>query len=181
MVLHLPYGNLSHRADGIKTVWTPLPLLKFFLQKWRVIHIGWRRFQLKRGEHCPANTVVFKMSSGRLTTKQDVVTTFGKWRRVYDVLETSDLLRLEDVQFTTSWRLLTYDVFRVSGFQRPEDVWFMSSWRRPICDVLKTSDLQRLQDVWFTTSWRRPIYVVLKTSNLRHLEDIWLMTSWRRP
>ena len=40
--------------------------------------------------------------SPHLTTKQDVVTTFGKGRWVYDVLKTSDLRRLEDVQFTTS-------------------------------------------------------------------------------
>ena len=40
--------------------------------------------------------------SRRLATKQDVVTTSGKRRRIYDVLKTSDLRRLEDVQFTTS-------------------------------------------------------------------------------
>ena len=40
--------------------------------------------------------------SRRLTTKQDVVTTSGKRRRIYGVLKTSDLRRLEDVQFTTS-------------------------------------------------------------------------------
>ena len=53
----------------------------------------------------PANTDVFKISSGRLkkvTTKQDVVTTSGKRRWIYDVLKKSDLRRLEDVQFTTS-------------------------------------------------------------------------------
>ena len=102
-----------------------------------------------------ADTDVLKKSR-RLTTKQDVVTTSGKRRR------------LEDVQFTTSWKRLIYDVFRTSDLQRPEDVWFMSSWRRTICDVLKTSDLQRL------------IYDVLKTSNLRYLEDVQFTTSWRR-
>ena len=35
--------------------------------------------------------------SQRLTTKQDVVTTSGKRRRIYDVLKTSDLRHLEDV------------------------------------------------------------------------------------
>ena len=48
--------------------------------------------------------------SQRLMTKQDVVRTSGKRRRIYDVLKTSDLRRLEDVQFTTSWRRLIYDV-----------------------------------------------------------------------
>ena len=50
----------------------------------------------------PADTDVFKTSSRRLTTKQDVVTTSAKRRRIYDILKTSDLGRLEDVQFTTS-------------------------------------------------------------------------------
>ena len=72
-------------------------------------------------------------------TKQDFFTTFGKRHQIYDVLKTSYLLRLEDVQFTTSWR-------------------------RPIYVVLKTSNLRRLEDVLFTTSWRRLIYDVLKTS-----------------
>ena len=40
--------------------------------------------------------------SRRLATKQDVVTTSGKRRRIYDVLKTSDLRHLEDVQFRTS-------------------------------------------------------------------------------
>ena len=39
--------------------------------------------------------------SRRLATKQDVVTTSGKRRRIYDVLKTSDLRRLEDVRFTS--------------------------------------------------------------------------------
>ena len=38
----------------------------------------------------------------RLTTKQDVAMTSVKRRRIYDVLKTSDLRRLEDVQFATS-------------------------------------------------------------------------------
>ena len=131
----------------------------------------------------PADTDIFKTFSGRLimvttlTTKQDVVTTSEKRHRICDVLKTSDLRRLENVQLTTSWRRLIYDVIRTSGLQCSEDVWFTSSWRRPIWDVLKMSDLQRLQDVWFTTSWRRLIYVVLKTSNLRRLENVWFTTS----
>ena len=40
--------------------------------------------------------------SRRLATKQDVVTTSGKRRRIYEVLKTSDLRRLKDVQFRTS-------------------------------------------------------------------------------
>ena len=40
--------------------------------------------------------------SRRFTTKPDVVTTSGKRRRIYDVLKTSDLRHLEDVQFGTS-------------------------------------------------------------------------------
>ena len=40
--------------------------------------------------------------SPRLATKQDVVTTSGKRRRIYDLLKTSDLRRLEDVQFRMS-------------------------------------------------------------------------------
>ena len=51
---------------------------------------------------------VFKRSR-RLTTKQDVFTTSGKKRWIYDVLKTSDLGRLEDV-------------FRTSDLGRPEDV-----------------------------------------------------------
>ena len=100
--------------------------------------------------------------SRRLTTKQDVVTTSGKRRRIYDVLKMSN-----------------YDVFRTSGLWRTEDVWFMLSSRRPIWDILKTSGLQRLQEVWFRTSGRRPIYVVLKMYNLRRLEDVWFTTTLR--
>ena len=89
-------------------------------------------------------------------------------------LMTSDLRRLIDVQFTTSWRCLIYDVFRKSGLRRPEDVWFTSSWRRPIWDVLNPSDLRRLQDVklgrledvQFRMSWRRLIYDVCKTTSV---------------
>ena len=142
----------------------------------------------------PADTDVFKTSSGRL---KKVTTSYDQTRRRYDVWKmTSDLRLLEDVWFTSSWRRpiynvlksLIYDVFRTSGFQRPQDVWFTSSWRRLICDVWKTSDLQRLQDIClrrfedvrFTLSWRRPMYNILKTSDLWRIEEVWFMTSWRR-
>ena len=63
---------------------------KFFLKHSQRTQTSLRRLQdvLKR--------------SRRLATKQDVVTTSGKRRRIYDVLKTSDLRRLEDVQFRTS-------------------------------------------------------------------------------
>ena len=149
-------------------------------------HIG-SNFIFLSINYLPADTDVFKISPGRLkrsrrlTTKQDIVTMSGKRHRIYDVLKTSDLRRLEDLQFTTSWRRPIYVILKMSNLRRFEDVWFtpssgrlvfnvlkdvwfMSSWRRPICDVSKTSDLQRLQDVWFTTSWRRPIYVICRTA-----------------
>ena len=73
--------------------------------------------------------------SRRLTTKQDVVTTCRKRRWIYDVwiydvLKTSDLRCLEDVQFATSWKRLIYKVFRTSDLRRLRDAWFMTSWRR---------------------------------------------------
>ena len=40
--------------------------------------------------------------SRRFTTKQDVVKTSGKRPRIYNVLKTSDLRRLKDIEFTTS-------------------------------------------------------------------------------
>ena len=81
--------------------------------------------------------------SRRLRTKQDVVTASGKGRRIYDVLKTSDLRHLADVQFATSWKRLIYDVFKTSDLRLLEDVRFTSSWKRPICDVLKTSVKRR--------------------------------------
>ena len=53
--------------------------------------------------------VVFK-SSRRLTTKPDVVTTSYRRCPIYDVLKTTDLRRLKDVQFATSWKRLIYNV-----------------------------------------------------------------------
>ena len=65
--------------------------------------------------------------SRRLTTKPDAVTTSGKRRHIYNVLKTSDLRPLEDVQFVASWRCLIYDVFRISDLRRLEEVRFTSS------------------------------------------------------
>ena len=112
--------------------------------------VSFTRYQSFFYQIFPADTDVFKTSSGRL---KKVTTSYDQARRWHDVWKkTSDLRRLEDV-------------------------WFMSSWRRPIYNVLKTSDLRRLQDVWCTTSWRRLIYVVLKRSNLRRLENVWFTAS----
>ena len=81
--------------------------------------------------------------------------------------------RLKKVTTSCDQTRHRHDVWKkTSNLQRLEDVWFTSSWRRQICDVLKTSDLLRLQDVWSTTFWRRPIYFVLKTSNYERLEDV---------
>ena len=80
----------------------------------------------------------------RLTIKQDVVTTSGKRRLIFDVLRTSNLQHLEDVQFMTSWRRLIYDFLWTSDLWRLEDTRFMSSWKRPVYDVLKTSVKRRL-------------------------------------
>ena len=105
---------------------------------------------------------VSKRSRG-LTTNLSVVTTSGKRRLIYEIFKTSDLRRLEDVWFTTSW-----------------DVWFTTSCGRPLYVVLKTSNLRRLEDIWLTTSWVRLIHDVLKTSDLRRLEVVQFKTSSRR-
>ena len=101
----------------------------------------------------PANTDVFKTSSGRL---KKATTSYDQTRRSQGV-----------------WRKLSY-------LRRPEDVGFTSPWRRQVCDVLKTSILWCLEDVWFTMSSRRLIYDVFNTSNLLRLQDVWFTTSWRR-
>ena len=90
--------------------------------------------------------------SRRLSNKQNVVTTSGKRRPIYDVLKTSDL-----------------DVLKTSNLGRLENVWFTTFSGRLIYDALKTSNLRCLEDVQFTTSWRRLIYDVLKTSVKWHL------------
>ena len=74
---------------------------------------------------------VSKRSRG-LTTNLSVVTTSGKRRLIYEVFNTSDLRRLEDV-----------DVLKTSDLRR---------LRRLIYDVLRTSTLRRLEDVQFMTS-----------------------------
>ena len=100
-----------------------------------------------------ADTDVFEASSGR---RKKVTTSYDQTRRRHHVWKkTSDLRRLEDV-------------------------WFMTSWRRPIYVVLKTSNLWSLENVWFTTSWERLIYDVLKTSDLCRLEDVQFKTPSRR-
>ena len=97
---------------------------------------------------------VFKTSSGHF---KKVTPSYDQARRRQDVWKkTSDLRRLQDVQFTTSWRCLTYDVLRTSDLQHLEDIRFTSSSRRLTYDVLRMSDLRRL--------WRCPIYDIFKTS-----------------
>ena len=124
----------------------------------------------------------------RLTTKSDVVKLSGKRRLIYDILKTSYLRRLKDVQFTTSWRRLLYVVLKTSNLRRLEDVnlrrhadvWFKTSWRRLFYVVLKTSYLHRLEDVLFASSWRRPIYDVFKTPAKRRLCRNVVVTSIQR-
>ena len=121
--------------------------------------------------------------SWRLTNKPDVFTMSGRRSRICEVLKTSDLRRLEDVRFITSWRRLFYDVW----FTTSRRCWiyialkiiFTTSLRRMVYDVLRTYDLRRLEDAGFTSSQGQPIFDVWKTSNLRRLEDVWITTSWR--
>ena len=95
---------------------------------------------------------------------------YDRTRRRHDVLQkTSDLWRLEDVRFTTSWRRLVYAVLKISYFQRLEEAWFTTFWKRPIYNFLKTSDLRRLKDVGFTTSWRHLINDFLRRLDLWRL------------
>ena len=70
----------------------------------------------------------------------------------HKTLKTSKLRRLEDVQFTTSWKRVIYNVLRTFDLGRLEDVQFITSWRRLIYYVLKTSDLRCLEDVQFKVS-----------------------------
>ena len=104
----------------------------------------------KRISPYPADTDVFKTSSGRL---KEGKTSYNQTRCRQDLYE-------EDVRFTTSWRRLIYDVFKMSGLRRPED-----------------ARLRHLEVVQFTTSWRRLIYDVSKTSNMWRLEDLCKTTS----
>ena len=131
----------------------------------------------------PADTDVFKTSSGRL---RKVMTSYdqtsrdhdsGKRRRIYDVLKTPTLRRFEDVWFTTSSGRLIYDVLKTSDLSNLEDVQFATSWKCLIYSIFRTSDLRRLEDDQFTSSWRCPVYDVLKTSDLWRLEDFCKTTS----
>ena len=109
----------------------------------------------------PADTDVFKTSSGRL---KKVTTSYDQTRRRHDILQkTSDLRRLQDVWITSSWRRPIYDVLKTFDYV-----------------VLKTADLRRLEEVWFTSSWRHLIYVVLKTSVKRRLCSNVVATSIQR-
>ena len=64
----------------------------------------------------PADADVFRTSSRRL---KEMATSYDQ-TRCHDVWKkTSDLRRLEDIQFKTSWIRLIYDVFRTSGSRRP--------------------------------------------------------------
>ena len=93
-------------------------------------------------------------------------------RPIYNVLKMSDLLCLEDVWFTLSWRRLTSDVLKTSDLRCLKDVGFMLCWWRLMSYVLKTSDLRHFEDVQLMLSCRRLIYNVLKTCNLRRLENV---------
>ena len=59
--------------------------------------------------------------SRRLTNKQDVVTTSRKKGQIYDVIKTSDLRRLKDIKFTTSWRRMVYDFLKTYDLHCLED------------------------------------------------------------
>ena len=156
----------------------------------------WTQTSLKRHQD------VLKRSR-RLATKQDVVTTSGKRCRIYNVLKTSDLRPLEDVQlgrledvwFLMSWGRWIFDVLKTSDLSRLEDIqfrtsWgrliynikarFTSSWRRLICDALRMPDLRPLEDARSTWPWRLPIYDVLKTSLKRRLLSNVIATSMQR-
>ena len=159
--------------------WTLRYLLHLFLMYFREVAL----------DNFPADTDVLKRSQ-RLTTKPDVGRTSEKRRLIYDVLKTSYLRCLKDVQFTTSWTRFIYVVLKTSNLRRLEDVdlrcledvWFKTSWGSLIYDVLKTSDLRHLGSVWFATSWRRLIYIVLKEvqfkTSSRHLQnDVCIATS----
>ena len=114
------------------------------------LHLSIFFLPVRRRWSNPVYTDIFKTSSGRL---KKITTSYDQTRRPQYV-----------------WK-------KTSELRRLQEVLFLSSWRRLIYDVLKTSDLWRLEDVWFKTSWRRPTYVVLQTSNLWRLEDVCKTTS----
>ena len=68
----------------------------------------------------PADTDAFKTSLGRL---KKVTTSYDQTRRRYDVWKKmSDLRRLEGVLFTSSQKRPIYDVLKTSYLRRLEDV-----------------------------------------------------------
>ena len=158
--------------------------------RWRSSHFSHLNFRfcscLEQGVPQPTQTSLRRLQdvlqrSWRLTIKQDVFTSSGKRRQIYDTLRTSNLWRLEDaclhclenVQFMTSWKRLIYVVLKTSNLRCLENVWFTTSSEHLIYGILKTCDLRCLEDVWFTTSWRRHFHDVLKTS----LNNVCVATS----
>ena len=137
--LHPKMKVLLILVKKLKARYWTFPLVRYFTSQRTQASLGRLQDVCKRPQ--------------RLTTKPDVFTASGRRRRIYNVLKRSNLHRLEDVQFITSWRRLFYDVLKTSDLRRLEDAGFTSSWRRPIYIVLKTSDLRLRKDVWFTTSW----------------------------
>ena len=91
---------------------------------------------------------------------------YDQTRRRHDVLQkTSDLQRLEDVRFTTSWRRLIYVTLKTSDLWRLEDVSLTTSWKRLICNVLKTLVKQCLcSNVVATLMQRQKVWLFLSYS-----------------
>ena len=85
--------------------------------------------------------------SRRLTTKQDVLTTSGKRRQIYNILRKSDLRRLEEDQFATSWKRLIYDVLKTSA-------------KRYLCSNVIVTSIQR---------WKKWFFLILYC--LKYLEN----------
>ena len=127
---------------------------------------SWKFSFIKQKTWFPVDTDVFKIHR---TTKPNVLTTSGRRSLIYDILKTSDVRRLKDVRFTTTWRRLICDVLKTFCLRRLEDVWFTTSWRCLNYDVWNTSDLCPFEDVWFAMSWGRLFCNVLKTSVKRRL------------
>ena len=85
-----------------------------------LIKLSWDNYAQLEGIPDPADTDVFKTSSGRL---RKVTTSYDQTRRRQEVWKkTSYLRRLEDIWFTTSSGRLVYDVLKTSDLRRLEDV-----------------------------------------------------------
>ena len=110
-----------------------------FLPPFQVAHRTFPERMFQRTQTSLRHPQIILKRLPYFTTKPDVAKTSGKGRLTQDVWRTSDLRRLEDVQFTTSWRRLIYNVLKTSDFWRLEVVWFASPWRHPIYDISKTS------------------------------------------